>query len=179
MDCRICILTQVILALMLSAGNIKAQPKAISSIWSLSGIGLGYEHNIDKDSFVQIDLKANTAELFRSRSYEPGGSLSFTWNMIFKSYQSRYGNTINLYAGPGALIGWSDDYEAPVGGTFGIKGRFGIECIYLRHVSISASISPALAMHLSMDKDKELNMRTFRNGLTYGFLPEIGIKYCF
>ncbi len=179
MDCRIRIFVSMILFLLLSAAAVHAQPKAFSSVWSLSGIGLGYEHNIGPDSFLQIDVKAETAELFRYRKFEPGATVSLSWNMIFGSRESRYGSLLNFYAGPGIILGWADDIKAPSGGLFGIKGRIGIECIYSRNVSISVSASPSLAMHLSVNEDNEFNLRTFRNGLIYGLLPEIGIKYCF
>lgn len=179
MDRCIRISASLLIVSMLSVAGLHAQPKAVSSIWSLSGIGIGYEHNIGPDSFIQLDLKAETAELFINRRYEAGATLSFTWNMIFKRLVTRHGTSIDVYAGPGAVIGWTDDYKTPSGGLFAVKGRIGIECVYDRGISVSASISPSLGMHLSVNEDKEFNMRTFRNGLMYGALPEIGIKYCF
>lgn len=164
---------------MLASISVYAQPKAISTIWSLNGIGIGYEHNIDGNSFIQIEMKTETAELFINSRYEAGATLAFTWNMIFGSMLSKHGNTVNFYAGPGAVIGWAGDSKTPSGGLFGVKGKIGVECVYARRISVSASLSPSLAMHLSVNEDNEFNMKTFRNGLTYGLLPEIGIKYCF
>lgn len=179
MDRRIWILTALLSVCLLSAAEVNAQPKAASSIWSLAGLGAGYEHYLDSTSFIQIDFKAEMGELFMNREWEAGGTVSFSWNMIFASIISSYGNTVNFYAGPGAILGWTDDRKSPSGGLFGLRGRIGVECIFDRNVSISASISPILAMHLSVNEDKEFNMRVFRNGLTYGMIPEIGIKYCF
>ena len=179
MDRRIYILATLLIALLhFSAAGLHAQPKAVSSSWSFSGIGLGYEHMVNDSGFVQIDLKTDTVDLFNERHWTPGGTLSFTWNMIFKNIVSPYGTNVNFYAGPGAVLGWSDDSKAPAGAIFGIKGRVGAELTFRRDVSISVSTSPSLAMHLSAD-DGEYNMRTYRNGLVYGLIPEIGIKYCF
>lgn len=179
MDRRICILTALLCACIFSAARVQAQPKAISSTWSLSGIGIGYEHQLDSISFIQIDCKAEMGELFMNREWEAGGTLSFSWNMIFSSFTSSYGNQVYFYAGPGIILGWSDDHKSPSGGLFGVRGRIGVECIFDRNISISASISPILAMHLSVNSDKEFNMKVFRNGLLYGPIPEVGIKYCF
>ena len=179
MDRRIYILATLLTALLnFSAAELNAQPKAVSSSWSFSGIGLGYEHMAGDDCFVQIDLKTDTVDLFNERHWTPGGTLSFTWNLIFKSIVSPYGSKVSFFAGPGAVIGWTDDNKAPAGAIFGIKGRVGAEWTFNRDVSISLSTSPSLAMHLSAD-DGEYNMRTYRNGLVYGLIPEIGIKYCF
>lgn len=179
MDRRICILATLFCVYVFSAAEATAQPKAISSIWSLSGIGIGYEHHLDSSSFIQVDVKAEMGELFINREWEAGGTFSFSWNMIFASVTSAYGSSVNFYAGPGVIVGWTDDHKSPSGGLFGVRGRIGVECLFDRRISISASISPILAMHLSMNSDNELNMRVFRNGLTYGAIPEIGIKYSF
>ena len=179
MDRIICILTSLLMINLISSSEMDARPKAVSSIWSLSGIGIGYEHQLDAGSFIQIDFKAEMAELFKERSWKPGGTASFTWNMQIGSLISNYGSKVSLFAGPGAVIGWTDDHKAPSGLLFGLKGRLGIECLFKRNIAVSASIAPSLAMHMSVNQDMEYNMRTFRNGLIYGFIPEIGIKYCF
>lgn len=171
-------ISAIILFMALISGNANAQTKAISTVWSPNGIGLGYEFYSDNDSFFQLDLKTEISEILMNRSWTPGALVSFTWNMQFADFTTRYGDKIVFYAGPGAAAGWSPDYGSKPGMIFGVKGRVGAECTFDRHVSISASIAPILGLHLSFDRNG-VNMRAYRNGILYGVMPEIGIKFAF
>lgn len=173
------ILLLLIWACLIQAVAAEAQPKAVSGILSLSGIGIGYEHDMADDSFVQVNLKTHINRPFEDLSWDPDATLAFSWNMIFKRFRTRYNSDICLYAGPGAMVGWTKDLEAPHGAVFGVNGRFGAECHFVRRVTIAVSIVPTFGMHLSMNREGDYNMRTYRNGLTYDLLPEIGIKYRF
>lgn len=170
------IISAILLFTTLISGN--AQTKAISTVWSLNGIGLGYEVYSGENSFLQLDMKTEISEIVTKRSWTPGAILSFTWNMYFAEITTRYGDTVKFFAGPGAALGWSPDLKSPTGAIFGVKGRIGAECIFDRHVSISVSIAPIFGMHLSADRSG-MNMQTYRNGILYGVMPEIGIKYAF
>lgn len=172
------IIISMILLLSAVSWNSYGQTKAISTLWSLNGIGLGYEHILEEDSFIQADLRAEMAEVFMNRKGRAGITASFTWNMIFAGIESGNGNTVSFFAGPGAVIGIADDYKSDSGGVFGFKGRIGAECTYDRHVSLSFCFAPVIGMHLSR-RNETVNMRMYRNGLIYGILPEIGIKYAF
>lgn len=156
----------------------EAQTKAITSTWSFNGLGLGYEHWTDGKSFIQADLRAELTETFMNRKDRAGATASFTWNIVFASGKSGNGNTIRYFAGPGAIVGAAVDHKVSTGGIFGIKGRAGVECSFDRHITISACLSPTLGMHVSMKNDV-VSMRLYRNGLIYGLLPEVGIKYEF
>ena len=173
---------RVISALMLlsaaTLGDSYAQPKAVSSLWSFNGIGLGYEHMMDEKSFIQADLRAELTEVFINRKGKAGATASFTWNIVFTERTSPNGFTVRYYAGPGAIAGMANDYKTSHGVLFGFKGRVGTECTFDRNITISAAIAPVIGMHTSLKNDV-LNMRFYRNGLIYGFLPEIGIKYAF
>lgn len=159
--------------------EIHGQAKAISTVWSLSGIGIGYEHFNSDSDFFQIDIKALTDDIFIKQRWNPEASVSLTWNMIFAERISENGNRICFFAGPGAVGGWCRDYNTRTGAVFGLKGRLGTECTFVsRHVSISASFSPELAMHICR-KNGGTYLRLYRNGLVFGVLPEIGIKYAF
>lgn len=172
------ILSSILLLSVLWPGDSSAQPKSISSIWSLNGIGLGYEHFMDENSFIQADLRAELTEVFINRKGKAGATASFTWNLVFARKESPNGNTIRYFAGPGAIAGVADDIKAPYGGIFGIKGRLGMECSFERNITLSLCTAPIIGMHTSRKNDV-VNMRLYRNGLIYGILPEIGIKYTF
>ena len=172
------IITAVSILFFVSSGSSQSRPKAISTIWSLNGIGIGYEHVIDEKSFIQSDLRAEMTEVFINRKGKAGATASFTWNMVFSHFSSGNGNLINLYAGPGAITGIANDRGAGYGGVFGFKGRIGAECTFNRHITLSMCIAPTLGMHLCR-RNGSINMRLYRNGLIYGILPELGIKYAF
>lgn len=155
-----------------------AQPKAISTTWSYSGIGIGYEYIISHDTFLQVDAKADMTGVFNGNDKVPGPTASFTWNMIFARSVSENGCDICWFAGPGAAVGWSKDFRSSEGFIFGIKGRIGMECCFKRNIAISVSISPTLGMHAS-ENNGMTNMRLYKNGLIYCLIPEVGIKYSF
>lgn len=173
------IMMLVLSGVITSECRLSAQSKSISTIWSLEGIGIGYEYFTVDGDFVQIDLKAETNDIFIKSRWTPAATVSFTWNMTIAESVSRNGNAICFFAGPGAIGGWVKDNNERHGAVFGIKGRIGVECRFReRNVSVSASLSPELGMHISM-KGETSYMRLYRNGLLHGILPEIGIKYAF
>lgn len=175
---RLSIVSAFILLTAACSGDLCAQPKAISTIWSFNGIGLGYEHHMADNSFIQAEIKSELTEVFVNRKGRVGATASFTWNLVFAQLMSGNGNTVRFYAGPGAIAGMAADRKTSAGCTFGIKGRIGAECTFDRHICLSAGIAPVLGMHTSM-KDDVFNMRLYRNGLIYGLLPEVSIKYAF
>lgn len=172
------ILLHTLFAAFLCCMESHAQSKAVTSSWSYNGIGIGYEQRIDEKKFIQVDLRSELAELFYDRTAPIGASASFTWNIIFAQHPSRHGNKIIYFAGPGASAGWAKDTGSASGLFFGLKGRIGAECVFKRGIALSVSAAPVLGMHASAKKNA-VNMRLYRNGLTYGMLPEVGIKYLF
>ena len=165
-------------AILVCSGSLRAQTRSVGTSWSFSGIGVGYEYRIDDRSFGQIDLRTEMSEVFRGIGGVTGVAASFTWNMIFADIESGNGNMINLFSGPGAVIGWAQDYGDSPGGIFGLKGRIGAECVFERRIAVSICLSPILGMHVSRKNDV-VSMRLYRNGLMSGLFPEVGIKYAF
>ena len=172
------VITALILLSAATLGDSYAQPKAISSLWSFNGIGLGYEHTMDEHSFIQADLRTELTEVFINRKGKAGATASFTWNIVFAERTSPNGYIVRYYAGPGAITGMANDLKTSHGLIFGFKGRLGTECTFDRNITLSAAIAPVIGMHTSRKNDV-MNMRFYRNGMIYGFLPEIGIKYAF
>lgn len=175
---RIVIIATAIFLMAAYTGKIHAQTKAITSIWSFNALGIGYEHYIDDSSFIQTDLRAEMTEVFVNRKAKAGATASFTWNIIFAETTSANTNVISFYAGLGAIVGFANDVKSSIGGVFGFKGRLGVECSFKRHIAVSACLAPTIGMHVSRKNDV-VNMRVYRNGLLYGLLPEVGIKYEF
>lgn len=159
-------------------GEISAQSRYAGLTFSYAGCGLDYSFDIDDKNFAEFQLRAETAEMFRSFHRYPGISASAVWNLIFASTLSRNGNMIRFYSGPGISAGYSRDILAPAGLFFGLKGRVGAECSFPRGISISINLSPMIGGHFTI-KDEMLNMRLFKVGLLYGTMPEVSVRYKF
>lgn len=156
-----------------------AQPQSIGVTSSFCGFAISYEHKLkNQESFLEMNLKAETAELFLFRSEYPGISASVNWNIIFKQWLTSEGNTVSLYAGPGANIGYGKDFKTKDGLHFGLQGKVGVKCDYSKKISISVCITPIIGSHMTFD-DRYVSMKYFRNGIQYALVPEIGIKYRF
>lgn len=155
-----------------------AQPKAIGTTYSLSGLGVMYEHNVGEGCFIDADLRAEMGEVFRNTTGIPGISTSLSCNFTLKEWESHNGNIICAFAGPGVTAGIASDLYKDRGYFFGLKGRAGIECRFDRGVAISASLNPVIGSHLVI-RDEYLEMTYYRNGLLNAVLPEICIKYTF
>lgn len=165
--------------LMLTVSTSSAQPKSIGATFSYTGFSISYEHGLkDRESFIDISLKGETSEVFLNRNNYPGVSGSFTWNIYIKKWLSRDGNPIRLYAGPGAIIGYSPDFKTVHGLFFGMKGRVGVECEFPRDIVLSISISPIIGSHI-VNYGNHMTMKCYMNGIYYSLIPEIGIKYNF
>ncbi len=174
--------TSLILCVILTCTSFlseaRAQSKSVGTSFSYAGIGAVYEHTTGKDSFAEIQLRTETAGIFGGTMFYPGISASFTWNMIFAEAQSRNGNRIIFFAGPGATAGFTGDMKSSWGLMAGLKGRVGGECTFRRNVSISVSISPIIGVHTSR-RGTTINMLIYKTGLLHAIMPEIGIKYAF
>ena len=176
--------------LMLSSGmsSLYARSKAIGATFSYTGVAVSYEHTTKKDnSYLDLSLKAEFSEFTSGRSSYPGISTSLTWNSILKDWTTSEGNTVSIFAGPGVVAGYGKDYsnskkttsgESSDGVFFGIMGKIGVECRFIRRVNLTASISPVIGSHLIYNNGL-VTMKWYRNGLYYALVPEIGIKYRF
>lgn len=164
---------------LLYIGISYAQPKAIGTTYSFSGICISYEHSVKGDSFIEAEIKAELSEVFVNRTDMPGVSTSFTWNYVLKNWTSAEGNEVRMYAGPGIAAGICKDFKKPSGIFLGLKGRIGTECSFSsRNIIISACLAPVLGTHVTLN-GKILEMRYYRNGLLSTIMPEVGIRYMF
>ena len=70
---------------------------------------ISFQNNVNEDTFIEVQLRAETAHLFGSLRETPGVTASATWNMIFSEMTSPDGNRICFFAGPGITAGVADD----------------------------------------------------------------------
>ena len=165
-------------ALFLAQSTMNAQSKAIGVDFSVSSIGLSYEHYVESGSFLTFDMYLDTDDLMWLRASHPGASASLIWNMVFAEKNSSLGNRISFFAGPGIMVGYVTDMNDIAGCAFGLKGRVGVECSFKRPVTLSASLSPLLGCHIT-SQNAEVKMKMYKSGLIQAIIPEIGIKYTF
>lgn len=166
----------LICAAMTLCTNAICQPKSAGVSFCHSGAGLTYEYFTSAETFVQLQLRTDSIEAGVRTDDEPCFAASATWNIICGELTSRNGNKVRLLAGPGVIMGITDDYMAKRGPFAGLAGRFGGECAFDRGITLSVTVTPMLGMHLSRVEDY-ISMRMFRKGITYAVMPEIGIKY--
>ena len=163
---------------LIFACGAAGQAKNVGATFSPNGLAASYEHFIESESFIELSLKAECGDMFFGLSSYPGVSASITWNMIFARKESCNGNEIRMFAGPGMLVGWGNDFLRPPGFILGLKGRVGAECEFDRNVTVSASLCPVIGTHMKFFED-HVDMRCYRSGLISAVLPVIGIKYTF
>jgi len=172
-------LVSVAAVIMVSLATLCAQPKSIGANFSVTGLAACYEHYQGKgDSFVELTLKAEMSEMVPGRTDVPGVSCSFTWNIELMEWLSVNGNRLTLFAGPGVIAGLGHDFKGPYGFFGGLKGRVGVECAFERKITISAFVSPVIGSHFELNGEGLL-MKLYKNGVIYGLMPEISIKYRF
>ena len=169
----------VIAAFVLHGAHAFAQPKSLGVSFSYTGISISYEMYSNRpDSFIDIVLKSENSEFYSGRFRHPGISASTSFNYYLKAWTYDETNSVKLFAGPGLTIGYCPDYKTVEGIMFGLKGKLGVECTFERDVQITASIAPIVGSHIVLD-ERSAEMKYYRNGFQYGFIPEIGIKYRF
>ena len=118
----------VILMTLLFLGGIHAQDRSIGATFSYAGVGISFQNNVNEDTFIEVQLRAETAHLFGSLCETPGVTASATWNMIFSEMTSPDGNRICFFAGPGITAGVADDIPYHKGMVCGLKRKVGCEC---------------------------------------------------
>ena len=104
-----------------------AQERSLGGTFSYAGTGVEYVHYHDDRHFAQYQLRVETAGIYWSELGKTGVSASAFWNTIFATSESRNGNTVKFFAGPGITTGYSGDFMRPQGVILGLKGRAGAE----------------------------------------------------
>lgn len=175
---RIGLILCVLIITTLFPGEAFAQARSFGATFSYAGTGVEYVHSESERHFTRYQLRLETSSLFWTDRGRPGISVSAFWNTVFATYESRNGNKVRFYAGPGISAGFSEDLMGPPGMFIGLKGDIGAECYFSRGIAISLSLSPMFGGHFRR-MDGMTHMRIYRAGLCYGFMPEAGIRYIF
>lgn len=168
----------VCLAVCTAISYAHAQPKSLGTSFSLSGIGIAYEHHLDQECFINAGLQAEMLPVFIDRTNSPGVSVAVSCNFIIKEWTSRNNNVISMFAGPGVTAGMAHDFRKDFGYFLGLKGRLGAECRFDRNISISLSLNPVIGSHVIL-RDGYMEMKYYKIGLIETLIPEICISYSF
>lgn len=155
-----------------------SQPRSIGASFSFNNIAIVYEHQCAPDATLGLSLNAETTEMFAGRKEYPGVSAAVMWNITLKEWESSEGNTVRLFAGPGAVAGYTSDNQDYEGFLLGLRGTIGGECLFDRNIAISVCLAPVLGAHI-VNRLNYSTMKLYKNGLYYSLIPEISLKYTF
>lgn len=172
---RISLCTVTLLA---SAFILPARPHAIGGSFSLNGAGVVYRQELRRDVFYEVGLEVDYSySVFVSRT-SPGAWARYCYNMVFAEKEYEEG-TLRFYGGPGVAAGYiRDAFSSCEGLAGGLTGTVGMEYSFKVPVVLSLSITPCLGLMYSRDgSGRQLDF--YFGGVSYAFLPSIGIKYCF
>lgn len=162
---------------MLFAGSLSAGPRTAGAVFSFCRSGIEYGHTLNDKAFWNIGIGVEYGSSVFYRNLIPGVSLDFGYNYVLRTWRSEAGEG-TFFAGPGLKAGYMSDRNEDAGVTVGVTGNIGIDFRFRLPVIISVSVKPVLGLHLRGGEDG-FSLGLYKNGLIWGLLPEVGIKYCF
>ena len=172
--CRIIALLSVT---AIPCGLLSAQPKSTGAFFSPYASGISYQHYIREDAFWNFDIGIDYANNVAGQKGGPGFRSGFGYSFIIWERKSD-GNVSRISAGPGICLGYGADRDALPGVYCGITGSLGYEYDFSSPVTLSAGITPVLAIHLHSTEDG-MQLTSYTNGLLWSLAPQIGIRYRF
>lgn len=170
----------IIMAAVMSAtvSVLSARQYAIGGLFSLNGSGIVFRQELRSRIFYEVGLEIDYSyHVFVSQS-SPGVWAKYGYNVVFVQKEGTDG-LLRCYGGTGVAIGYTNDpFNSQKGLAGGLTGTIGIEYVFKVPVILSFSITPCLGFQLDNSTGtKQLDF--YYGGMTYGFLPGIGIKYRF
>ena len=155
--------TLIIIAAVLGfAVAASAQPKAIGGRLGW-GLEASYQHYVGNPNFFEVNAGIwGLTDL--------GFKMTGTYNFTFAQPDWTPRGTWGWYAGPGVTFGTAY-YNGESNKWFcGVLGQVGLEYEFWFPLQLSADIRPTLGVC-----DSEF----YADGITYGFIPTISVRYCF
>lgn len=150
----------VIAAVLGFAVMASAQPKAVGGRLGY-GLEASYQHYLCGPNFLEVN--AGIWGL---------GNIGFratgTYNFTFAQPEWTPRGQWAWYAGPGVTLGTSCDSENNF--FFGILGQIGLEYTFWFPLQLSADLRPAFGF---------CDGGFYTDGLAYGFVPTISVRYSF
>lgn len=131
------------------------------------------------DGFYEVRLSADLNNVLGGDSSRPGVRADWFYDFIISRWQAKEGLAIYLYSGPGAMIGYVDDYEKGRGVAASVSANIGFLFKFSGNISINAGFSGNMGFHLTMTDSHHSKMTFYKAGAFGTVFPEIGIRYCF
>ena len=137
-----------------------AQPRSIGGRFGY-GAELTYQHTVGKN-FVELDWGYN---------YARGNNVTAKYDFVIAKPQWTPKGLWEFYAGPGLFVG-SDFKDKPF--IFGISAQVGLAYTFEFPLQLSIDIMPTGGFYRNDSSDV-----TFNKAGLFGFVPTIGVRYCF
>ena len=168
----------VVASVFFFTGGLAAGPRTAGAVFSFCRSGIEYGHTVNDRIFWNIGFGVEYGStIFYKNQMNPGVSLDFGYNYVLKHWESESGEG-TFHAGPGVKAGYMTDRKGQAGMTLGLMGCVGLDFRFHLPVTLSVSVKPVLGLHLRND-DGNFSLGLYRNGLIFGLLPEVGVKYSF
>ncbi len=159
----------------------EARPRSAGASFSFNGSGIVYNHNVGKQSFLEVSAVLDYPLVILSETHSPGIKARCIYNFCLGNPSS----DLVWFAGPGLAAGYAHDSGTGLmNGPFkygiiaGICANFGFEYSFDVPVSISLCISPVLASHFT-SANNVVGMHLFTSGLLFSLTPQLNICYAF
>lgn len=152
-----------------AAFTANAQPRAIGARLGY-GLEASYQHSLDQN-FIEANLG-----LFGFHSLNVSAFYNFMIAQPAWTPRGEWG----FYAGPGAAVGTGfDRYYAA---SIGIAGQVGLEYTFWFPLQLSVDLRPQVGVgfgdHVNSN-GKVTNAWFYGDGLYYGFVPTLSVRYRF
>lgn len=97
----------------------------------------------------------------------------------FCEKQLKGGSSLEISAGPGAMVGYAYDIKEPQGLVAGLSAALSADFRFKAPVVVSLGFSGVLGCHILHYRNGGGTLKIYRNGICEAWIPEIGIKYRF
>lgn len=159
----------IIIALALGfAVAASAQPKAIGGQLFYTP-EVSYQHYVRNSDFLQFNVGME--------SWTNGVRFAGTYNFVFAQPAWTPRGTWSWYAGPGVALGSTAHYESDEkhldnGNKFfaGLTAQVGLEYQFWFNLQLAADLRPVLGIS---------NSKFYSEGLYFGFVPCVSVRYLF
>ncbi|MGM9762669.1 MAG: hypothetical protein ACI3ZQ_01450 [Candidatus Cryptobacteroides sp.] len=195
------ILFVLIFVFGLSAAVV-AQERAVGVRIGAFGTDVSYEQNIKYHQFIEANLGVDYG-FISDRQYHkpsPGFKVAATYNFVWATPAWTRKGTWALYAGPGLAMGYVEDmfgYKIGEdmlrfynnGFMLSLVAQVGLSYCFDFPLQLSIDIRPLFGFHVpsrdflepggeSLKRHDDVKAGFYESGL-FGFIPTIGVRYCF
>ncbi|MDD6252716.1 MAG: hypothetical protein ACI3ZO_10590 [Candidatus Cryptobacteroides sp.] len=152
----------IIAAVIGFATAVSAQPKAIGGRLGY-GVEASYQHYLGDPNFLEINAGIWGLS-------DIGFKATGIYNFVFAQPKWSPRGSWAWYAGPGVTLGTAAYNDKTGKFFFGIVGQIGLEYEFWFPLQLSADLRPTFGFC-----DSEF----YKDGISYGFIPTISVRYAF